>query len=170
VLFLALVPSSLILATLVAYFTTVRISDVDTQLAQRGAALARQLAPGAEFALFAADRAALQRMADAAAKEADVANVTITDAQGQVVARSGSVPAAPGTVRFTEPVMATRLGVADVPEQMTSSAPRSVGEISVEMSRAGSHAHREALVLAGLGLGMLGILSPSCSPFPSVRA
>jgi len=158
VLFLALVPSALILATLVAYFTTVRISDVDTQLAQRGAALARQLAPGAEFALFAADRAALQRMADAAAKEADVANVTITDAQGQVVARSGSVPAAPDTVRFTEPVMATRLGVADVPEQMTSSAPRRVGEISVEMSRAGSHAHREALVLAGVGLGMLGIL------------
>jgi len=158
VLFLSLVPSALILATLVAYFTTVRISDVDTQLAQRGAALARQLAPGAEFALFAADRAALQRMADAAAKEADVANVTITDAQGQVVARSGSVPAAPDTVRFTEPVMATRLGVADVPEQMTSSAPRRVGEISVEMSRAGSHAHREALVLAGVGLGMLGIL------------
>jgi len=158
VLFLALVPSALILATLVAYFTTVRISDVDTQLAQRGAALARQLAPGAEFALFAADRAALQRMADAAAKEADVANVTITDAQGQVVARSGSVPAAPDTVRFTEPVMATRLGVADVPEQMTSSAPRRVGEISVEMSRAGSRAHREALVLAGVGLGMLGIL------------
>ena len=158
VLFLALVPSTLILATLVAYFTTVRISDVDTQLAQRGAALARQLAPGAEFALFAADRAALQRMADAAAKEADVASVTIMDAQDQVVARSGTMAVEPGTVRFREPVMATRLGGPDLPEQMASSASRRVGEISVEMSRAGSHAHRQALILAGVSLGMLGIL------------
>jgi signal transduction histidine kinase len=157
VLFLALVPSSLILAMLVAYFTTARISDADTQLAQRGAALARQLAPGAEFALFAADRAALQRMADAAAKEADVANVTIADANGRVVAHSGSARTDPDAVRFTEAVMASRLAAGDLPEQMSSSAPRKVGDISVEMSRSGSDAHRRALVLVGLALGMLGI-------------
>ena len=53
VLFLALAPSVLILLTLVTYFTYDRIAEVDRSLARQGIALARQLAPGAEFALFA---------------------------------------------------------------------------------------------------------------------
>ena len=87
VLFLALTPSALILVTLVAYFTTVRMSEVDAELRQRGTSVARQLAPGAEYALFAGDRAALQRLADAAARENDVSSVTIVDHQGEVLAR-----------------------------------------------------------------------------------
>ena len=97
VLFLALMPSIMILLALVGYFTYSRITEVDVLLAQRGISLARQLAPATEFALFAGDRVALERLAGTAAREADVANVTIFDAQGSVVAQGGGlIPRCPG--------------------------------------------------------------------------
>ena len=80
VLFLALAPSVMILLSLVTYFTYERIAEVDVSLAERGKLVARRLAPGTEFAIFAGDRAALQRLADAAVHEVDVSSIAIRDA------------------------------------------------------------------------------------------
>ncbi len=161
VLFLALLPSVTILLTLVGYFTYTRIAEVDVVLAQRGNSLARQLAPGTEFALFAGDSAALDRLAKSAAREVDVAGVTITDARGRVVAREKSDIARNGdaTVQFTQPVLATRLDTADSPEQMGAIGERAkVGEITVAMSRASARADQEHLLLVGLGIGSASLL------------
>ena len=83
VLFLALAPCAAILFTLLIYFTYVRIADVDAALARQGIAIARQLASAAEFALFAGDRVTLQKLADAAAREANVSTVHIRDKIGR---------------------------------------------------------------------------------------
>ncbi len=161
VLFLALAPSALILSTLVTYFTYSRIAEVDVALAQHGLSVARQLAPGAEFALFAGDRAALQRLSDAAARESDVASITITDAQGQTIAHSQNGPSdSAELVQFTQPVMETRLGVADFPEQIrVGSASPKVGEITVAMSRSAAHAEQRRLLAIGLVLGLTCVLA-----------
>jgi signal transduction histidine kinase/FixJ family two-component response regulator len=156
VLFVALVPSVLILFALVTYFTHARIAEVDVALAQHGLSVARQLAPGVEFALFAGDRAALQRMADAAAREAGVASIEITDARGQVLSRSrriaGDEPLE--VIQFTHPVRETRLAV-DIPEQLRASAgPAVVGEITVAMSRSAAHDEQRRLLMIGLVLGL----------------
>lgn len=161
VLFLALLPSIMILVTLAGYFTYSRIAEVDVLLAQRGNSLARQLAPGTEFALFAGDSAALERLAQAAVREADVASVTITDARGRVVAGATSTMPLNGdaVARFTQPVMATRLETADFPEQMgPGGAPAKVGEITVAMSRMAARGHQRELLLVGLGLGSASLL------------
>jgi hypothetical protein len=86
VLFLAIAPSVMIVVMLVTYFTYARIAEVDIALTQHGLSIARQLAPGAELPLFAGDTATLQRLADAAVRESNVARVTISDAHGQVLA------------------------------------------------------------------------------------
>lgn len=151
----------MILITLVTYFTYERIAEVDASLAQRGILVARQLAPGAEFALFAGDRAALQRLTDAAIHEGDVKSVTIADGQGHELAHSGPIEASPAgeTVRFTQPVIQTRLATADLPEQMhASSAPAKIGEITVEMSRSATRTRQQRLLLIGLGLGLACVL------------
>jgi signal transduction histidine kinase len=161
VLLLALAPSVLILLTLVTYFTYTQIAEVESSLEQRGRSVARQLAPGAEFALFAGDRAALQRIADAAARETDVASVTIADAHGQPLAHSGSEDAsdAGATVRFTQPVFETRLATSELPEQMhVASAPAKIGEITVAMSRAETRVRQLRLLFAGLALGIAGLI------------
>jgi signal transduction histidine kinase/CheY-like chemotaxis protein len=157
VLFLALLPSALILVTLVTYFTYTRIAEVDTALAQHGLSIARQLGPGTEFALFAGDRAALQRLADAAARDSDVARVTITDREGRVLAVSRPLEAAQvrDLVEFTHPVVETRLITTDTPEQMKASGtPAKIGEITVAISRATAYAEQRRLLLIGLALGL----------------
>jgi HAMP domain-containing protein len=161
VLFLALMPSIMILLTLVGYFTYARIAEVDVLLAQRGVALARQLAPATEFALFAGDRAALDRLASTAAREADVIDVTITDAQAHVLAHSGRQDSSdlPGAIRFAQPVMATRLDPADFPEQARAdSAQAKIGEVTVTLSRSAADARQRELLMVGLALGLAFVL------------
>jgi len=161
VLFLALAPSVMILLSLVIYFTYERIVEVDVSLAERGKLVARRLAPATEFAIFTGDHAALQRLADAAAHEADVSSIAIADAQANELARSGSAGPVDesGSMRFTEPVIQTRLAVGDFPEQMqASSPPPKVGEITVVMSRAAAAAQQRLLLLIGFGLGLAGLV------------
>jgi signal transduction histidine kinase/ActR/RegA family two-component response regulator len=157
VLFLALAPSVMILLALVIYFTYQRIAEVDVSLAERGKLVARRLVPAAEFAIFAGDRAALQRLTDAAALETDVSSVAIADAQGQTLAHSGR-PVDGASMQFTEPVVQTRLAVGDLPEQMhASSQPAQVGQITVVMSRTAATAQQRRLLLTGLALGLAGL-------------
>ncbi|MGE5105897.1 MAG: ATP-binding protein [Betaproteobacteria bacterium] len=155
VLFLALAPGALILFALLVYFTYARIAEVDAALARQGVSVARQLASGAEFALFAGDRAALQRLADAAAHEANVASVRIVDATGQELARS--LPDEAGgdaeRIEFVHPVVQTPMA-ADIPERLHAPAPATMGQIVVTMSRRGADAEQRRLVVAGLILGL----------------
>ncbi|HEY2394603.1 MAG TPA: ATP-binding protein [Rudaea sp.] len=160
VLFLAMAPSLMILLALVTYFTYQRIEEVDVSLAERGKLIARRLAPGTEYAIFAGDRAALQRLADAASSEVDVSSITINDALGHELAHSrGRVSAtADLSLRFTEAVKQTRLAVGDFPEQIQASdGDAKIGEISVVMSRVAAAAQQRRLLLTGLALGLLGI-------------
>ena len=151
----------MILLVLVSYFTYERITDVDRSLAQRGVLVARQLGPAAEFALFAGDRAALQRLTDAAIREADVANVVIADSQGQALAHSASsgTQSPDDTVSFTEPVQQTRVLPSDFPESSHASQPTAtVGHITVTMSKAGARERQQRLLLVGFALGLTCLL------------
>ena len=166
VLFLALTPSVTILFALVGYFTYDRIAEVDVSLAQRGILVARGLAPGAEFALFAGNRLELQRLTDAALHEADVRSIAVADAEGQVLAHSGPLEApAPGeAVIFTQPVMQTRLARMDLPERQdhaaegAPAAPAKVGEITVEMSRSATRVQQQKFLFVGLAFGLACVL------------
>ncbi len=122
ILFLALAPSVMILLALVSVFHVRKNHRRRCSLAQRGVLVARQLGPGTEFALFAGDHAALQRLTDAAVREADVASVVIADAQGQMLAHSESStkPRDEAAISFTQPVLQTRLAPSDFPEQLHS--------------------------------------------------
>ena len=144
VLFLALAPSVMILLALITYFTYTSIAEVDISLERHGISVARQLAPGTEFALFAGDRAALQRLTDAAVHESDVARVTITDAHGQALAQSGQDERLKigESVLFTQAVTESRLPAADCrgsapqsPRRPAAGGPPSFGQCSRDACR-----------------------------------
>ena len=157
VFLLALAPSVMILLALVIYFTYERIAEVEVSLAERGKLVARRLAPSAEFAIFAGDNAALQRLADAAAAEADVSAITIDDEAGQELVHAGN-SAAGDAMRFIEPIVQTRLAVGDLPEQLNaSSPPAGLGRITVVMSRTAADRQQRQLLLTGLALGLAGL-------------
>ncbi len=155
VLVLALAPGALILFTLLIYFTYVRIAEVDAALARQGVSIARPLASATEFALFAGDRATLQRLADSAAREANVATIHIRDAAGREVARSRGEQATRDStplVEFTHPVVETQLA-GDIPERLHVPDASPIGEIVVSMSRHAAEAQQRRLLAIGLVLG-----------------
>jgi PAS domain S-box-containing protein len=91
VLLIALVPMAVVALALTLYFTLLRYGDVEEALVQRGAALARQLAPAAEYGMFSGNLAELNRLAQACTRESDVAAVIFFDGRGVFLASAGKV-------------------------------------------------------------------------------
>jgi diguanylate cyclase (GGDEF)-like protein len=89
VLFLALMPAAVIAMVLAFYFTSTRIADLERTLQERGVAIARQLTPAAEYGVVSGNWTVLRGLADAAAQEADVTAVVISDSGGNILASSG---------------------------------------------------------------------------------
>ena len=87
---LAMVPV-LLLAILMGTITIrQRHADLEQGLSARGALLARQLAAGADYGLFAGNRQALESIASAVLTEADVIGVLITSAGGELRITGGT--------------------------------------------------------------------------------
>lgn len=91
VLFVALAPVAATALTLILYFTLLRYDDVETSLIKRGATMARQLAPAAEYGMFSGNITELKRLTLAVAREADVSAIAFFDRQGRVLASTGSL-------------------------------------------------------------------------------
>ncbi|MDY0012097.1 MAG: hybrid sensor histidine kinase/response regulator, partial [Rhodocyclaceae bacterium] len=90
VMLVAVLPSVILAVILTAFFTRSRIADIEDAHIDRGRAYARQLAAAAEFALFAGNRPALQRLAESALAESDVRGLTILGPDKQILAVVGN--------------------------------------------------------------------------------
>ena len=129
VLLIALVPPLIIALLLAFYYTKIRVAEVEASLRDRGYALARQLAPASEYALFTRNREILQDLADTTKREADVSLVTVSDTAGQFLAISGDVEQR--QVLSKKP-LGISLGLLEYPELLYFSAPirRSIAAIN----------------------------------------
>jgi len=86
-LLVSLLPVTVSVLIIGLYGIVTRILQLEEALEAKGQAIANQLAPAAEYGVYAGNRAALQRLVEATARERDVHSVTITDADGNVLAR-----------------------------------------------------------------------------------
>ena len=177
VLLLAVVPPILISLLLAFYFAKVRVGEVQQSLRDRGHALARQLGPASEYALFARNREILQELADAVKREPDVSLVTISDGDGQFLAISGDLDQRqvltekpkgislglleyPELLYFSEPVRQSRMAADDISEQsFESAAARSaktnvLGWVNLTMSK-GSTVQRQREILINSAIMVL---------------
>ncbi|MFZ2319368.1 MAG: response regulator [Pseudomonas sp.] len=89
VLMLSLLPTSLLAVALGGYFTWMQLSELQTQLLQRGQMMAEQLAAIAAPALTRNDSALLEQIADESLEHADTRAVRLFDAQHQLLAHAG---------------------------------------------------------------------------------
>jgi signal transduction histidine kinase len=173
VLALALLPVTLVAVALALYFVVTRLDDLEQALVDRGSAIARQLAPATEFGVFSDNRDVLERLANAALQEADVVRVAITDSDGGILVQAGkSVPlsegavidggtqrddgAEPATLLFAAPILQAQTLLEDefAVETYASapSAPRVVGNVYVEMSRAALMEQKRRLLRSGVAI------------------
>ncbi|MBI5752813.1 MAG: EAL domain-containing protein [Hydrogenophilales bacterium] len=194
VLFLALAPAALIAAVLALHFVNSRIADLEQSLRERGLAISRQLAPASEYGVFAGNRDILQRLTDAALKEADINWVVITDINGDILATSGKPSRLPhvadahagldfavaetgSALTFSAPVRLSQIELDDVAGSLhgaivtASEAPRvrSVGRVYVEMSRAGTVRRKNELIRNGLVIMLLGLAGSGLFAFRMSR-
>jgi two-component system sensor histidine kinase BarA len=89
VLLLTTVPALLMAVVLGGYFTWMQLSDLQTQLLQRGEMIAEELAPLAAPALGHNDRVLLERIAGQALEQTDVRAVSFLGADRNLLAHAG---------------------------------------------------------------------------------
>jgi diguanylate cyclase (GGDEF)-like protein len=184
VLFLALIPMVSVAALLAIYFTNAQITDIERSLNSRGLAIVRQLAPASEYGVFAGNKEILQGLTDAAMHETDVIAVSITDAQGNLLAKSGGSMISSAvyggsdglstiqldngqSVIFSAPVYQSETQVDDyslgaVPTKASATRPGSrkiLGRITVELSRVPTLERKNQILFNGLGITLLGVFA-----------
>jgi signal transduction histidine kinase len=128
-LWLALLPGTLVAALLTTVFLWHSIDGIEQGLRTRGTAISRHLAGLAEFGIFSGQRAALGALSTSALGiDPDVRGTAIADAKGNVLARSGDVNPSQwpyleriegrrvvsDVLMFAEPVLLRRLPVDDI--------------------------------------------------------
>ncbi len=175
VLLAATVPAIAIAVVLVWYFTQSRLSDAEQELRERGVAIARQLAPAAEFGVFSANRDILQQLVEAAARETGVVGVSVVDFSGATLAASGKSPSRfwvgspPRAARladetdkalvFVAPVLQLHAFFEDVfSDNLEAPPPRSaIGTVLLELSRESLEARKDELLLNAVLITIFGL-------------
>ncbi len=166
-LFVALAPVLIVCLAFSLFVINQRFSAAEAALAERGAALVRQLAPAAEYGSFSGNLGELKRLAEAAAREADVHAVSIFDANGQPLIQLGKpllqTPPSQlpphwqgvsdsGTTLFFHAKIPHTAASFDDPFRSepgsASAQPPTLGSISVELSRASVIRTRQEILLA----------------------
>jgi diguanylate cyclase (GGDEF)-like protein/PAS domain S-box-containing protein len=169
VLFLALVPLTVIVLLLALHFIWSRISDMDRELQDRGRAIARQLAPACEYGVISGNRDILAKLAQSALREADVLSATITDARGNVLAAAaaGSQDAhelpPQTTYVFRAPVVISTVAIdealdpAGVPQAGASESTHQIGWVAVQLSAAATEAQQQRILIQSLIITLIGL-------------
>ncbi|SDH96974.1 ATP-binding protein [Pseudomonas panipatensis] len=150
VLLLTLLPTSLLAMVLGGYFTWVQLSDMRSQLIERGQLIAEQLAPLSAPALALGDTALLERIANDALDQPDVRAVTFLNPERLRLAHAGPsiltpMPAGDGshlsmvssldTTHFLLPVLGHHRSLSGTPEE---DADRLLGWVELELSHHGT--------------------------------
>lgn len=169
VLLVALAPMVLVGLGLVFYFTFLRYGDVEAALANRGGAMAHQLAPASEYGLFSGNVAELTRLSQAMLAEPDVSGVAFFDPDGRLLARAGDLRSSLDPTRQNVPwtgetedglVLIYHVRVSRNPvdyddpfalEQPIRAAPGLLGTLTLEISRERVLASKREILIVSLG-------------------
>lgn len=165
-----MLPALLVTLMLGGYLIHARLGDLQQGLKTKGQALAGNLAQGAVYSVVSGNLAPLEALLHQTLKDDDVVYAAVHRPNGERVAEAGRLPAAirlplvPGEVEarrhvvFTAAVSLNELDFDDPFVTGTQmSAPHNLAWASVVMSRAGNADAVRKMLLASLGIGLLGL-------------
>lgn len=176
---LALVPALLISLVMAVFFTYSGVKVLDSELRQRGTAMARYLAIISEYEVVSGQSKVLQSVAEAAVRQSSVKAVVMVDTEGKILAVSGksSLPGeilrqtlvGPGEVAnggswigFGAPILRSVVEVNEsymepVEHLETRKGSEVLGKVFVEIDSGEMVAKQEALFRNGLLIVLLGL-------------
>ncbi|MFZ5594364.1 MAG: ATP-binding protein [Pseudomonadota bacterium] len=179
-LFLALLPATMIALSITFYFTSTRIADLEKILHEHGEAITRHVAQASEYAVFSANSDILRGLITNALRETDVTAIAITDAKGTLLAGSpiGEAPATTVThsttgitsvasadgefLIFNAPIVVQGIAVTDFAE--TEPAPRIeparlLGHATVKLSTRNTLAKQKETLITALLILLSGLVA-----------
>lgn len=151
-LFLALLPGTIIALVLFVYFTRGQLDLVEQSLNERGLTTVRQLAPSSEYGYITGNQELLEQLATALLQQPDIAGIAIADTASRprfvmgtlAVPRALPIPDASeaslcdssaGQMLFCAPITKTELQISDFPgEDGAAIQQRVIGWVYVAMS------------------------------------
>jgi two-component system sensor histidine kinase BarA len=181
-LFLAVLPGTIIALVLFIYFTRGQLDLVEQSLNERGLTIARQLAPASEYGYITGNRVLLEQLATALLKQSDIAGVSIFDTENRPHFVMGSLDSIrklpiPGAkeamlcggsrnqLLFCAPILKTELQISDFPGSEVLDPPqRVIGWVYVEMSTRSMQQQQRAIIarallITGLLLLLTGVVA-----------
>ena len=173
VLFVALAPASAIALALAGYFLLLRYADLETAMATRGSAMARQFAPAAEYGLFSGNPDELRRLTEALGREPDVIAVVIHDRSGRTMAAFGQprfgAPLSRGdgwsdlsedgqVIGFHAKITHPRIALDDAPDRDDHPAAESLGSVTLELSRTAVLARKREIMVVTLAVALVALV------------
>lgn len=178
-LFLALLPGSLMAAVLFVYFTIGQLQLVTAGLHERGVTIASQLGPASEYGVITGNAELLDQLTTSLMRERDIKGVSITDLSKNVIYAAGSLsvygelPSPKETAElcgdfgssllFCAPIIRTVLPVSDYTVE-NDAAQLLIGAVYVELNTASVNRQRNeviarATIITGLLLLMTGFFA-----------
>ncbi len=178
VFWLSIVPVFVTSSVLLVYLAINKIQDLEASLADRGAAIIRNLAPSVEYGVISGNPDILESLVESASKEPDVEGVAIFNSLGQPLISAGrtdwqKLPTAITNVKTTSrfdqdnsliflgPIVRTVVALDDIglPGESESPAERQkVGWVVIELSRATLLGNERQVVLQSLLILVIGLL------------
>lgn len=173
-LFIALLPATVIALVLTAYFVVHGIGALDEELRLRGRATVRHLAPAAEYGVISGHLGSLQSLAQATLKQPDVRCVAIVDASGKILALVGE-PAnkrwhtaiqfmsveGEGWLGFVQHIERSLIEFEDFPDpadaSRRSASDPAIGHVYVELSTEALDQHKVGLMRNGVLIALIGL-------------
>jgi len=149
---LGVLPAGLVGLALAAYFIQVRVADLERNLDIRGGLIVRELAQALVAATASGDQAVLRNLAEAALREDDVVQVSVSDRQGAVLVAREKTPA--GGAEEAAVGWARTVPVLSDPPPMEALAvsprPEMLGSVKLVLSRDGTFKQQRDTILFSL--------------------
>jgi diguanylate cyclase (GGDEF)-like protein len=176
---LAVVPLAIVGVALLFQLITGKIDDLDQSLRIRGAAIARELAPAAEYGVATGNIEVLQTLIERAAIEPDIRGVAVFSDKGQMLAQVGEgswtnpvqdkLPANrihqieyKDRLVYYAPITRSGVRVDDVqpidnPATQAGTQTRLLGWVELDVSRSATFESQRDAILSGLTILLAGL-------------
>lgn len=145
-LFMALVPTSIIVLLLSAMYSWDQAKGLEKNWQERGKAIARQLAPACEYGVFSGNREILQSLANSASKETDVQVVIISGNLGEILVHvekktnnnQKTATDINSIYSYQAPIYQSEFSVSDYDvgenKTKTNKPPHEIGSVTIKLS------------------------------------
>ena len=177
-LFLALIPSTLLAISLVTYFTFSGVRSLETELHSNGEATVRYLAPISEYGIIAGNNEGLYSLVQATLQQPGVKAAIVVNRKGRTIAVSGRVSLAAETlgrtlnaatrveetdrwVAFGAPVIRSKIELDPIFESIAPTevdAHEVIGHVFIELDKTELRQGQRIIMQRGLAIIAAGLI------------